>query len=135
MLNALVVVGALRRHLVLDLDRCGAGLFQQPNAASHVNRIPEADAAIDDDSDFDAFGDRPARFAHLRGGEQCLRDASLIAKSSAAEVHGIESGADREGGRKCVERQRSDHQLRCRPDKTAPKVVWRHSRVSLIRTT
>ena len=46
-LLALEMAAALGKHLVLDLDRVGAGALQHLDGAPHVERVAEAGVGID----------------------------------------------------------------------------------------
>ena len=47
MLDALVMMRALGRDLVLDLDSCGAGRLDLADGAGGVECVAEADSAVD----------------------------------------------------------------------------------------
>ena len=87
-LDALVVMRALKCDLVLELDRGGARSFQFLDGAARVDRVAEADAAVDDEGDGRALRDLPRRRRDLSERQQRLRDGELEAERAAAEVGG-----------------------------------------------
>ena len=89
------MTAALGKVLVFDLDRVGAGAFQEPHRALHVERVAVAGIGIDDEMGFDAIADQRHRLYDLvHADEADIRPPETgIGNARARHVQGLESGA------------------------------------------
>ena len=82
----------LRKHLILDLDRVGAGALQEPYGAGRIHNIAEARIGIDHQRAREYIPDRPDMLGKL-----AQRDQTVVRN---AEERIGNAGAGHIGGRK-----------------------------------
>ena len=107
-----MVAHAFRRHLVLDLDAGRAGSLDLPDRAHHVDRVAEADAAIDDERQPGTRRDAAGGFGEFREREEGLGDGEFVAERTTRQVAGREPQRLGEPGLQRGQAERRDHRGR-----------------------
>ena len=89
------MTAALGKILILDLDGVGAGAFQKPHRALHIERIAVAGVGIDDEMRTDAVADQRYRLHDLAHAHQADIRASepRIGDGGAGHVERFEACA------------------------------------------
>ena len=95
------MAAALGKVLVLDLDRVGAGAFEQPHGALDIERVTVAGVGVDDEMGGDAVADQRdgiGDFAHAD--EADVRPPEpRIGDGRAGNIERLETGAVRRSAR------------------------------------
>jgi hypothetical protein len=121
MLHAFVVVHALC-DLVLDFDRGSTRIIDQANGPREVDRVTEADAAIDHHVHINALRDGAGGITQFGRSQQRLCNSPLVTESPATKVDRVEADTPCEGGGQRVQRQWRDHQFSGRAHEAVAEV-------------
>ena len=111
MLDADVVVRALRDQLVLDLDRREAGRLGHRDRAVHVHRVAEPRRAVEDQRELRHGADREPALCDVGDVEVRLEHRLFVAELPAAEIERLEAGRLGQAGHQWIEGKGREHPL------------------------
>ena len=119
--DAAVVADPLGRDLVFDLDGCGARRLELPHHARHVDRVAEADAAVDDDRQVTTGGNGAGEVGQLIDRQERLGHGEGKTQRSSADVAGLVADLLGEAGSQGIEAER--HRRGFARTRRAPQAV------------